>query len=137
MGAELEILNYLKDHRKELIAVICYHRGHVYKSKGEYDRAILEYNKAIEINPGFTKAYNGRGNAYQGKGQYGRSISDFNKAIEIDPRCAEAYYGRGVSYSYKGDYDNAWKDVHMVESLGLRVDSGFLKDLREASGRQR
>ena len=96
--------------RKELIAMICYHRGVVYKSKGEYDRAILEYNKAIEIDPGFAKAYNGRGNVHQSKGEYDQASLDFTKAIEIDPKDAIAYTNRGRAFYAKGEYDRAIKD---------------------------
>jgi tetratricopeptide (TPR) repeat protein len=66
-------------------------RGIAYGEKGQYDQAILDLNKAIEINPRYDKAYNNRGIVYRLKGQYGQAISDFNKAIEINPKDAEAY----------------------------------------------
>ena len=66
-------------------------RGDVFYEKGQYYKAISDYNKAIEINPRDAKAYNNRGNAYQRKGQYDQAISDYNKALEINPRFAMAY----------------------------------------------
>jgi len=66
-------------------------RGAAYGEKGQYDQAISEFNKAIEINTRYSKAYNNRGIVYRRKGQYDRAISDFNKAIEINPLDAEAY----------------------------------------------
>ena len=39
-------------------------RGFAYDDKGEYDRAIEDYNKAIELNPEFAEVYNSRGLAY-------------------------------------------------------------------------
>jgi Tfp pilus assembly protein PilF len=40
----------------------------VYMSKGEYDRALAEYTHALELDPRFAKAYNGRAQLYNKKG---------------------------------------------------------------------
>jgi len=66
-------------------------RGITFVEKGQYDEAISDFNKAIEINSKYDKAYNNRGITYRLKGQYDRAISDFNKAIEINPTDAQAY----------------------------------------------
>jgi Tfp pilus assembly protein PilF len=66
-------------------------RGIAYGEKGQYDQAISDFNKAIEINPRYVKAYNNRGIIYRLKGQYEQAISDFNKAIEINPMDAQTY----------------------------------------------
>jgi tetratricopeptide (TPR) repeat protein len=66
-------------------------RGTAYGEKGQYDQAISDFNKAIEINPRYNTAYNNRGIVYRLKGQYDHAISDFNKAIGINPLDPEAY----------------------------------------------
>jgi len=66
-------------------------RGTAYGEKGQYDQAISDFNKAIEINPRYNTAYNNRGIVYRLKDQYDQAISDFNKAIEINRLDAEAY----------------------------------------------
>ena len=56
------------------------------RGQGDYDIAMSDYNKAIEINPNYVDAYNNRGNIYsQGKGEYDNAIPDYDKAIEINP----------------------------------------------------
>ena len=79
-------------------------RGIAYVKKGQYDRAISDLNKAIEINPNLVEAYFLRGLAYRHRGQYDRAISDFTKAIEINPKFANAYYHRGVAHFWKIEY---------------------------------
>ncbi len=59
--------------------------------KGQYDQAISDFDKAIEINPSYSKAYNNRGIIYRLKGQYDLAILDFKKAIEINSWDPEGY----------------------------------------------
>jgi len=63
-------------------------RGLAYLYKGQYDQAISDCNRAIEINPRNIETLNIRGDAYRFKGQYDKAISDFNKAIEISYEAA-------------------------------------------------
>jgi tetratricopeptide (TPR) repeat protein len=79
--------------------------------KYDYDRAIADSNKAIEIDPKFAPAYHGRGGIYWAKGEYDSAIADYTKAIEINPKAAYAYGGRGFAYASKGDYDRAIADA--------------------------
>ena len=43
--------------------------GVTYSDKGKQDRAIEDYNRAIELKPDFADAYNNRGIAYSKKGE--------------------------------------------------------------------
>ena len=63
---------------------------------GNYQGAILDYTKAIEIDPNNANAFVNRGIA-KGDSKKGflDAISDFSKAIAIDPKYAPAYYNRG------------------------------------------
>jgi len=91
-------------------ALAYYRRGIAYSDKGDYDRAIIEYNRAIEIDPDDAEAYNARGAAYYNKGDIDRAIADYERAIEIDPDFAIAYCNRGRAYYKNGDYDPAIAD---------------------------
>ncbi len=113
-----------------------YNRGCAYGEKGQYDQAISDYNKAIEIDPKSATAYNNRGIAYRQKGQNDQAISDFNKALEINPRDAWAYSSRGVAYYFKKEYDKSWEDIKKAQNLGYQFPSEFLEELRKTSGRQ-
>ena len=110
-------------------------RGITYGEKGQLDQAILDFTKALEINPGLAEAYNSRGYAYQNKAQYDQAISDLNKALELNPNLAYAYYNRAVAYCSKREYEKSWKDVERARSLSYRIPRKFLDLLRNASGR--
>ncbi len=85
-------------------------RGNDYFKKGQYDQAIADHNKALEINPRYVEAYHNRGTAYGNKGQHDQAISDYSKALEINSRSALTYVGRGIGYDKKGQYDDAISD---------------------------
>ena len=55
-------------------------RGNAYFEKGQYDQAISDYTKALEINPRDAWAYFDRGNAYFEKGEYDKAWEDMHKA---------------------------------------------------------
>ena len=51
--------------------------------KGDWDQAILDCTKAIEIDSRDAIAYNNRGAAYGMKGDYGQAILDYKRACEL------------------------------------------------------
>src|SRR5580698_5054890 len=55
-------------------------RADAHNRMHQYDRAIEDYTRTIELEPGFSPAYLGRGNAYAAQGQYPRAIKDFDRA---------------------------------------------------------
>lgn len=95
-------------------------RCNAYNSKGEYDRAIADCNRAIELNQNYAEAYDNRGDAYDGKGEHDRAIADFTRAIMLNPKDAAAHYDRGLAYRHKGDNDRAIADY--TRAIALKPD---------------
>ena len=116
----------------EATAVAHFAKGVSYQEKGQRDKAIAEYNKAIEINPRHAQPYANRGYAYAAIGKYDQAITDYNKALEINPIYAKAYANRGYAYRSKGEYEKAMGDFRKAEGFGYQVNPGFFMTLREA-----
>ena len=93
----LKIIEDALKNKLEKEAVISYFKGINYKWKSMSDKAIMEYKKAITINPNFVEAYNELGEMYVycKKGMLDEAIAEFKKAITIDPDYAEAHYNLG------------------------------------------
>ena len=76
-------------------------RGIAYAGKGQYDKAVEDYSRAIDLDARFDKAYNNRGNAYWHLGNHAASLADYQKAIEINPRDPNAYYNLACRYALR------------------------------------
>ena len=100
-----------------LSAKIYHDSGIKYLERKEYDLAISEFNKALEIYPESSETYNNRGFAYAKKGWYDLAISDFTKALKIDPNDPQPYYNRGLTYAIKGQFDMALLDLNKCLNL--------------------
>ncbi len=94
--------------------------------KGEFDRAILFFDKSLEVNPGYAEAYEMRGTTYSFKEEYDQAIADFNRAIEINPRLGEVYLGRAKAYFSKGEYEKSWRDIKRAQDLDYEIPAELL-----------
>ncbi len=94
-----------------------YNRGFAYFNRGNFIKAIPDFNKAIEINPGYVEAYINRGIIYYEEGNLTAALSDYNKAIKINPNVAEAYYNRGDAYAKQNNLTGALSDYNKAIEL--------------------
>jgi tetratricopeptide (TPR) repeat protein len=85
-------------------------QGFAYAKLSDYDQAMADYTKSIELNPDYFLAYLYRGLAYADVGEYDQAITDYTKAIELDPDYVFAYFYRGLAYADVGEYDQAITD---------------------------
>ncbi|HMF19409.1 MAG TPA: tetratricopeptide repeat protein, partial [Gemmataceae bacterium] len=71
--------------------------GLTHLNGGEWDKALADYNKAIELAPKNAGLWGNRGKAYHGLGQYDKALADFSKAIELAPKNALAWNRRACA----------------------------------------
>jgi hypothetical protein len=60
-------------------------RGNSHGNIGNYDQAIADYSKAIELNPNEGNAYYKRAHAHYSKGQLSRAVADFESCLPFAP----------------------------------------------------
>ncbi len=93
-------------------------RGAAQQKLFEYDAALSDYSKAIELNDNNPNIFMYRGFLYYQKGNYEDALNDFNTVIEIDPENPFAYYNRGMIHTKQADEDKACEDFHKACELG-------------------
>jgi tetratricopeptide (TPR) repeat protein len=96
---------------------ILYNRAWAYRNKGEYDLAIADDTRAIELDPKNANAFQDRATAYFQKKDYDLCIADSTRAMELDPKMWQTYNNRGVAYREKGDFDRALADLNRAVEL--------------------
>jgi tetratricopeptide (TPR) repeat protein len=101
-------------------------RALTYVRLGEFDRALLDYNKAIELNPRSPAFHNDRGVAYLDMKDYPRATADFDRAIELDLRYAVPYNNRArVHVLSTGDHGRAIADLDRSIELNPKYALAF------------
>lgn len=100
-------------------------RGAAYANKKQYDNAISDYTKAIELNPGYAAAYHNRAIAYAKTEQHDKAISDFSKVIELSLGDSAAYVGRAFAYANKKQFDEAIFDYTKAIELNPNDSDAF------------
>ena len=101
-------------------------RGFAYKLKGDYDRALQDYDQAIRLNHNNANAYNNRGVIYKIKGEYDRAIEEYNQAIWLSNNdYPAAFFNRAKAYFAKGQYDSALADFEVVLRFNPRNPAGL------------
>lgn len=108
-------------------------RGDAYMSKGEPDRAIEDYSKAISLNPDYpdyADVYHNRGIAYLKKKKFEKAIEDFNKAISLKPDYGAVYGARGAAYKNLKQIDKASADFKKACSMSIKQGCEELKALK-------
>jgi len=95
----------------------------------EYDAALREYHRAIQVAPDLAEAYWGRGCVHQAKGDLALALADFQTAIDSDPRFGKAYLERAKIRVDLGDFDGALGDFGQLSVLqandpGLHLSRG-------------
>ncbi len=59
-------------------------------SHGEYERALIEVDKAIALDPNFARAYSMKGSIYFLQHNYAESLTWYEKALQKDPQIEDA-----------------------------------------------
>jgi tetratricopeptide (TPR) repeat protein len=96
--------------RSDRSALAFHNRGVAYGLKGDYDRAITDFDDAIALDSNLTGAFANRGHAYAAKKDYDRAIADYNRAVQLNSLCAGCFYNRGLVFRLKRDYELAMQD---------------------------
>ncbi|MBV8887365.1 MAG: tetratricopeptide repeat protein [Chroococcidiopsidaceae cyanobacterium CP_BM_RX_35] len=96
--------------------------GDKYK-KGDYQGAIADYTKALQLNPKSAEAYNYRGNARLNLRDKQGAIADYDQAIKLNPNYADAFNDRGDGRSALGDNQGAITDYDQA----IQIDPNYAK----------
>jgi tetratricopeptide (TPR) repeat protein len=93
-------------------------RALAYSLKGNYDRAIPDYDQAINMKPDFAVALNNRAWAYYRWGKPERALIDVEKSLEYSPTSAHTLDTRAHIKQVMGDPEAALRDYDSAMWFG-------------------
>ena len=94
--------------------------GFVFFNLKNYEKAIVQWEKAVKINPKFVDGLNNLGNALSRIGKFDEAINYLNKALNLRPDFFETYYTLSEIFYQKGIYDKSLKNIN--EALNLKPE---------------
>jgi tetratricopeptide (TPR) repeat protein len=98
-----------------------------YSFKDRCNESILEYGKALAIDPNHRGCLILRGYSYQSTGQFDLAIVDYKKALEVYPNDPLVYFLLGVTYEKKKDLINACESFKLSRQYGKDIPDRFIR----------
>lgn len=109
----IRLWTYVVEQRPERIQLAYNFRGLAFANTGQFEKAIEDFDRAIELDPYFRDAFLNRGTAFENMGRFESAIENLDTAIALNPSY-EAFFNRGITFEKTGqlaraiaDYDNA------------------------------
>lgn len=106
-------------------AVTAVHYGQQRMNSGDFQEAIIYFDKAVAIDPNYDAAYSNRGGAKWKLKRYQEAIADYDRAIIINPKHAYAYANRGqIKVWDLNDYQGGLYDISkasIIEPKNARI----------------
>jgi tetratricopeptide (TPR) repeat protein len=91
-------------------------------SEYNYDGAIADFTKVIELKPADLSGYYYRGLAETGQGNFDGAINDFSQVIRFRTTDASGYLQRGKARYLQGNIDGAVEDI--AKAIELKPKDG-------------
>jgi tetratricopeptide (TPR) repeat protein len=98
-------------------------RGNVRRDQNDFQGAMEDYNKAIELN--YDDAYNNRGILRNRMNDYINAIEDFNRALHGKSDREIAYYNRGIARLNLGNFSGAVEDFSKAIELNPQYSDAY------------
>jgi tetratricopeptide (TPR) repeat protein len=101
--------------------------GETYSQWDRFDDALMDFNKAIELDPSNPDAYYYRGRIYDLRQDYQSALQNYEYVIDLNPRelTAFSYSYRAIIFYKLHQYEQSITDGERAIELGYKKDSVF------------
>lgn len=97
----------------------------------QHEAAILEYQKAVQLQPAYFEALGNLGHAYLDLNRNQEAIAPLEHAVKLRPECVEAHDLLGVAYLKSDSHELALEQLRIVDSCDSTFDSSLRKLIAE------
>lgn len=85
--------------------------GDVYGRRGDKQRALQEFQTAIQLKPDYGDAYHNLANTYRELNQLDKALENYQKALQFNPNLWQSYQNMAAIYFEQAQYDKALEAV--------------------------
>jgi tetratricopeptide (TPR) repeat protein len=115
-------------------AIPYFYRAVAYDALQEFDNAMLDYTKAIQLDDKMTDAYYNRARIILSRKDLDNpkienAVKDLEKALELDDKFVDALYAMAAAQKKLGDYHLAL--VYIEKLLKIEPDAIWAKALKK------
>jgi tetratricopeptide (TPR) repeat protein len=103
-----------------------YEKGIKLGEKQQFDKALISFNRAIELFPEYFQALTQRGHLRVSMRQIEEAGKDFDQALELNPQYGPALRGTGICKIREGRFAEALKDLDQAVTKEPRDASAYL-----------
>ena len=100
--------------------------GNLFDDLNKYEEAITDFDKAIELNSNYVKAWFNRGVAKGDLQRHKEAVTDFDKVIELNSNYVKAWLNRGSAKANLQRYKEALADVDKAIELNPNFAEAWL-----------
>ncbi len=115
------------DPHDELAYIAYLVRGLIDRTLENYENALIDFDRAIELRPDHPEAYLLRGQVHDFLDEHEEAVADYTKAIELKPGFAKAYAHRGFALEALGKSRHAIEDWKVAADMGEEKAAGVLR----------
>jgi protein O-GlcNAc transferase len=94
--------------------------GTVFNDLKRYADALVDFERAISLNPIYSEAYANKGKSLAGLKRHDDALAAYDHALAIKPDLAEAWLGRGIALAELKRFDEAFATFD--RALALKPD---------------
>lgn len=111
-----------------------FYRAVAYHSLEEYDNAMLDYTKSLQLNEKMTDAYYNRARIILTRNDIENpdvmsAVKDLEKALELDEKFLDAMYALAAAHKKLGNYQEALK--HLDKLIEIEPEAVNARALRK------
>ena len=110
----------IKSNGKDVLAIR--NRGLVYHDQGEHAKAIIDFDRAIELDPASSESPVPARERMPDGGQAEEAVRSFTEAIRLNPQHAKSFLNRSHANEKLGQADAAAKDLARAKAIDPMVE---------------